>query len=78
MKDGEPVRFIRACVEDTGILTAVLAWLEAERSKVIERLADTVVNEEIYRLQGEARNLRRLSKLIVGMVKGTEVKQRAA
>jgi hypothetical protein len=64
MNEDKPIRLIRACTEDTAILTALLRWFENERESVKERLADATLDLEIHRLQGEARCLRRLGKLM--------------
>lgn len=68
MKEDAPIRLIRACTEDTGVLTSLLGWFDSERTKVLSRLADA--NEtDIYQLQGEARCLRRLRAEIAALTK---------
>jgi hypothetical protein len=69
MKEGSPIRLIRACVEDTGILTSLLGWFDDERGSVVNHLADEKEPEEMYRLQGEARCIRRLRAAIAQMTK---------
>lgn len=67
-KDEMPIRLIRACTEDTGILTSLLGWFDSEREKILNQLANA--NEiDIYQLQGEARCLRRMRSLIAQMTK---------
>ena len=60
----QPIELIRACTADTSILRSTLAWFETERDSVLNQLADKKEQDEIYRLQGEARCLRRLGKLL--------------
>lgn len=69
MKENQPIRLIRACTEDTGILTSTLGWFELERELVMSRLADEKELDEIYKLQGEARCIRRLRAMIAQMTK---------
>jgi hypothetical protein len=69
MKEGQPVALLRACVENTGVLVSIREWFESERAKILEQCANATVDEEIYRLQGEARCLRRLHVLIAQMTK---------
>lgn len=54
-------RLVHACQEDTAVLTSLLGWLDEEREKVLERLADVnKTDTEIRILQGEARKLKEL------------------
>ncbi len=69
MKDALPIPFIRACTENMSVQSSFFAWLDAEREKVIEHCANATVNEEIYRLQGEARCIRRLRSAIAAMTR---------
>jgi hypothetical protein len=68
MREEKPIRLIRACTEDTGILTSLIGWFDAERDKTLHRLADAD-DKDIYRLQGEANCLRRLRSAIAQMTK---------
>lgn len=62
-------RLIRACREDTAILTSFLGWLEEERRKVLERAIKEQDDAEVHRYQGEARKLHELRGLLGQMVK---------
>lgn len=54
-------RLVQACKLDTAVLTSTLGWLLEEIEKVQERSVSCETSlEEIYRLQGEARALRKL------------------
>ena len=69
MKEGHPIALIRACIENTAILTSILDWFDDERNSVVNHLADEKELEEVYRLQGEARCIRRLRLAIAQMTK---------
>ena len=69
MKEGSPIALIRACIENTSVLVSLRGWFESERESKKETLADAKVDEDIYRLQGEIRCLRRLSIEIAQMTK---------
>ena len=68
MKEGSPIALIRACVENTGVLSSLLSWFDDEREKVKEHLADAS-GDKILKLQGEAECLRRMRSLIAQMTK---------
>jgi hypothetical protein len=69
VKDEKPIALIRACAENTGVLTATRRWLGSERETVLSHLGDAEELVEMYRLQGEARCLRRLSWAIAQMTR---------
>jgi hypothetical protein len=57
-------RLLYACTQDTGVLISAREWLEEERNLVLERLMSAEDEMEIFRLQGEARALRRLATVL--------------
>lgn len=69
MKDVTPIMLVRACTENTSVLTSTLGWFDSERELVMSRLADEKELDEIYKLQGEARCIRRLRAMIAQMTK---------
>ena len=73
-QSSEPLRLIEAMRENTGILTSALGWLHEERQKVLEHLSNAE-GDEVLKLQGEARCLRRLASLLPQM---TRLKDSAA
>ena len=67
-------KLIRACQGDTAILTSTLGWIEEEEDKTIRRMVMVENHVEIYRLQGEARALRKLRDSLVKLTKGKDDK----
>lgn len=65
----DPTRFIRACTDDTSVLTDFLRWIETQRMQAVEQCAKNTVDAEIYRLQGEARALKRIATLVAQMMR---------
>jgi len=54
-------RLAMACKAETAVLTSAIGWFTEELEKVQERSVSTELSlEEIYRLQGEARAIRKL------------------
>jgi hypothetical protein len=53
-------RLIQACQSDTAILTSTIRWFEEEEEKTIRRMALIDNEKELYRVQGEARAIRKL------------------
>jgi hypothetical protein len=68
VKEDTPIRLIRACTEDTGILTSLLGWFDTEIESVRDQFVDAK-DHEIYKLQGEMRCMRRLRIKIATMTK---------
>lgn len=71
-KEEYPARLVRACQEDTSILTSLLGYFEVERQKRLERLSHETDQTKFYRLQGEAHLLGELRVSIANMVKAKE------
>ena len=69
MKENKPIALIRACTENTGVLVSLRQWFDSERDSVLRQLGDEEKPEKIYRLQGEARCLRKLREMITNMTK---------
>lgn len=57
-------RLLYACTQDTGVLVSAREWLEEERNAVLERMINAEDEMEIFRLQGEARAMRRLANAL--------------
>lgn len=68
MRDYEPVALIRACTENTGVLTATIGWFDAERAKILEQLITAPI-EKVPHLQGQAECLRKLRAQIAQMTR---------
>ena len=62
-------RLIRSCQNDTGVLSSALGWFDEEIEKVQVRIALEDQKKEIYRLQGEARGLRKLRDNLARMAR---------
>lgn len=53
-------RLIQVCQENTAVLTSTLRWFEDELRQVEAHVSREMEIPEIYRLQGEARAIRKL------------------
>jgi hypothetical protein len=69
VKENKPIALIRACTENTGVLVSLRQWLNDERDAALRQLGDARELPDIYRLQGEARCIRRLREAITNMTK---------
>lgn len=62
-------RLIFACRDDTAILTSLRAWLHEKREDIKEQAIKEVDRDELMRLQGAARYLRKLADEMAQQVK---------
>ena len=64
-----PLHFIRACQENTSLLTSLLEWLDSERDKLLEGLAMTKGHDEILQQQGRVLQMATIRTLLGNMVR---------
>ena len=69
MKEDQPIPFIRACVENTSVLTSFLRWLDSQRESARNSLETVSEQKDLYRLQGRAECLRKLRSDIAAMTR---------